>query len=90
MQHLPPFALPQVDRPFFDQIVPMIGERIPNGFSRSAIDLQAGAVPKANTLIATIHHNKVNRPRPGRINLRYKDPLTAAASVLTTCFNNHL
>jgi hypothetical protein len=67
----------------------MIGERFPNRFRRSAVDLQARAVLEANALIATIHHNKVNWPRPSGIDLRYKDPLAASASVLATCFNNH-
>jgi hypothetical protein len=67
----------------------MIGESFPNRFRRSAVGLQPRAVPKANALIASIHHNKVNWPRPGGIDLCYQDPLAAPASVLATCFNNH-
>jgi hypothetical protein len=67
----------------------MVGERFSNGFRRSAVDLQAGAIPKANALIATVHHNKVHRPRPDGIDLRYKNPLATPASVLATCLKNH-
>jgi hypothetical protein len=89
MQHVSRVAVRRVGWPLCDQIVPMIGEKFPNRFRRSAIDLQAGAVPEANAFIAAVHHDKANRPRPAGIDLRYLDPLAAPASVVATCFKNH-
>jgi hypothetical protein len=67
----------------------VIGVTFRNSFRRSAVEFQPRAVPKANALIGSIHHNKVNWPISDSIDPGYLDSLTAPASILATCFNNH-
>jgi hypothetical protein len=90
MQHISRFALRQLDGPLRDQIVQVIGESFADRFRRSTVDLQTRAVSQANALISAVHHDEVHRPRPSGINRRHQDSLAAPASVLATCFNNHV